>query len=654
MNELMGKTPFFRLLLPITGGIVSCRVLPDSSFFLAGLFLAGVLLIFLSFSQGEKQPFTYRWLFGAGTFIFLFAITLIQCREQTTRAECSFPDAPRTYLGTVQELTEDKARSIQCPIRTAPPDEKKVMLYLEKNDQARMLLPGDEIIFLARLEPFRNLGNPGEWDYAGYMHKKGYAARGYLPADQWRRTGREKLSPYMLAQQTRFRILTFYRSLGLDGETYAFIAAITLGYKAYLSDDIKEAFRASGTAHVLAVSGLHTGVIYLILNLLLSFLGNRGTGFLIRQWLIILMLWAYAFVAGLSPSVIRAVIMLSLFCLGRLRRSKGFTTNTLAAAAFLILLFHPFSLYDASFLMSFGAVFSILWFQPHLASLVRPHHKLSAYVWDLMTVSVSAQLGLFPLVLSFFGTFPTWFFLSNLLVVPLMSCILYSLVPLLVTGWLQASLSFIPEWLPQGFQQIVHRLTTATLHIVQFMESLPFAQLTGMQVSLIQALLLLLCVFLFSHYLFTRRPRPLIIALTSLLCFQLSLLQGQLQTTPPQLVVFNSAPASDISLFVHHKKQSLAIPENGFLSLPGKRILRLSDGSFAQYTADTTFPIDILILSQDCCFDLDQLCRLFQPSMIVLDSSLPRHAASRLSAVSRQQGIAVHDVRQKGAFSLTF
>ena len=654
MNELIGKTPFSRLLLPVIGAIVTSRFLPDSRFLPAGLSLVGLLFIFLSFIHDEHHQFTHRWFFGAGTLLFLFALTLLQYREQVSRTEYRFTGTPHTCLALLLEIPEQKPRTLACPVRIVSPNAEKVMLYLQKSDPAAALQPGDEIIFRSKLEPFRNFGNPGEWDYAGYMRNRGFAARGFIATGEWEMTGRRMRSPYLMAQRCRINVLRFYRSLGLEDDTYAFIAAVTLGYKAYLSDDIKEAFRASGTAHLLAVSGLHTGVIYLLLSLLLSFLGNRGTGFLIRQWVIILMLWSYAFLAGLSPSVIRAVIMLSLNCVARMKRMKGFSTNTLAAAALLILIFHPASLFDISFQMSFGAVFSILWFQPRLATLFRPVKRAASYIWNLMTLSLSAQLGLFPLVLYYFGSFPTWFFLSNLLLVPLMGVIIYSLVPLLLTGWLHGYHTMVPDWLPHLFRQLVQWFTTAMISIVQFMESLPLAQLTGLHISLPATILLLLFIFLFSQIVTTHRSRPLILALSALFSFQLLCLHRQLPTTAPQLVIFNSSSSSDISLFTAQTRHTIEVPDNGLLPHPHKTILRLSDGSFDHFTTVDTFPVDILILSRYGYFNTEELCRLFHPSLIILDSSVPHHAATRITNMCLARGTRVHDVRQKGAYSLNF
>ena len=271
-----------------------------------------------------------------------------------------------------------------------------------------------------------------------------------------------------------------------------------------------------------------------------------------------------------------------------------------------------------------------------------------------MTLSLSAQLGLFPIVLHHFGTFPTWFFLSNIMLIPLMGGIIYSLIPLLITGWLHAILNGIPELLLLLPRHLVQLLTTTMLHTVQFMESLPFAQLTGLHISLPATIMLLLFIFPFSLFFRKKQPRTLILALSSLLSFQLLLLQEQLHTEPPQMVVLNKRPNSEISLYVEGKYQPIMVPENGIVPHSQKIILRLSDGSFNHFSGNSRFPVDILILSHHCCYDMEQLCRLFQPSMIVIDSSLPRLTAASVAAECRLRGIPLHDVQQKGAFSLNF
>ena len=141
----------------------------------------------LSLLRDERQQFNCRWFFGAGTFLFLSALTLFQCREQEKHCDFHFPTSNRTYLAVLLEIPEQKERSVQCPVQVAPPFNKKMILYLEKNESAARLLPGDEIIFTAQPVPFRNFGNPGEWDYAGYMRNKDLLAEALLQQE----TGRE-------------------------------------------------------------------------------------------------------------------------------------------------------------------------------------------------------------------------------------------------------------------------------------------------------------------------------------------------------------------------------------------------------------------------------------------------------------------------------
>ncbi len=153
------------------------------------------------------------------------------------------------------------------------------------------LKPGDEIVFATQLQPFRNFGNPDDFDYSRFMKIKGFAGFGFVTAGSWRATGRKSFSIPILSQNLRAKALDFYLRFNLDRDAYALLSAITLGYKAYLTDDMKEAFRASGTSHVLAVSGLHVGIIYIIINTMFAFLGKTGKSFNIRQWLVILLLW---------------------------------------------------------------------------------------------------------------------------------------------------------------------------------------------------------------------------------------------------------------------------------------------------------------------------------------------------------------------------
>lgn len=654
MNALIGKTPFFRLLLPLIFGIIAGAIFPGILSVSLPTALAGLSLMLLSFFIRPDDQFRFRWLFGAGVCLFLFSLSLYQFRQHIESAELSPPGYGQYDLGVVLDIPEVKPRSIAVNVKTASPGKKKVILYLEQTDEARGLNPGDEIVFLSKVEPFRNFGNPDDFDYAGYMKNKGFAGSGYIPAVDWQKTGRETKSIPIMAQRFRAKALDFYRSFELDSDAYGFICALTLGYKVHLSNDLQEAFRASGTAHVLALSGLHVGIIYAVINLLFSFFGKSGYGFIIRQWLVILTLWAFVFIVGMSASIVRAAIMLTLFSLGSLYHRSGFTYNSLAAAAFLILIFQPSYLFDVGFQMSFAAVFAILFFNPKLSRLYRPPNKVVKYIWNLFCITTAAQLGVFPLVLYHFGTFPTWFFITNMLVVPLVGIIIYAAFPLIIFGLLRSLQWDIITVLYTFFQWVEKNLIELLLRIVYISESIPFAQISDKKISFPQLILLLLFIYSVTRMFVSRHPRPLIISLSALLFFQFTITYKNLTCPAPQLTVFNSPGRSEIAVFHNNKRHYLDITENSFVPHPEKCILLVSETNFTTHYTGEPFPLDILILSRQTSLHIEKLLGMFRPAMIVLDSSIPRYTAFRITQVCAAFNIDIHDVTEKGAFSLNF
>lgn len=654
MNALIGKTPFFRLLLPVIAGIIAGTFFPAVLPATLPISLCGLLLMLLLFLIRPDDQYNFRGLFGAGVYFFLFSLSLYQVNQHTISTRLSSSTVIQYNLGTVLDIPELKPRSIAVNIKTAEPDRKKIILYLAPTDEARELKPGDEIVFRTRLEPFRNFGNPDDFDYAGYMNIKGFAGSGYVPAGDWQKTGQRMNSIPIMAQQFRAKALDFYRSFDLESDAYGFICALTLGYRTHLSNDVQEAFRASGTAHVLALSGLHVGIVYAVISFLFSFLGKNRYLFLTRQWLIIVVLWAFVFVVGMSASVVRAAIMLTLYSIGNLYHRNGFSYNSLAAAAFLILVFRPFYLFDAGFQMSFGAVFAILFFNPKLLNLYRPAHKVSKYLWNLLCITTAAQLGVFPLVLYHFGTFPTWFFITNMLVVPLVGVIIYATFPLVIFGVLRTLQWDLISPIYTSFQWVEKILIELLLKIVYISESIPFAQISDKKISFLQLILLLMFIYPLTRFLISHRAKPLIITLTALLFFQLTVTHKKLSQANPQLTVFNSPGQSEIAVFQNNKRHYLPIQENSFLPHPEKRIFLLSDASLTHYQAKEQFPLDILILSQQSHFEPRQLMDLFDPEMIVLDSSLPKNSAVRITRECAALGIKTHDVTENGAFSLNF
>lgn len=230
----------------------------------------------------------------------------------------------------------------------------------------------------------------------------------------------------------RGHLLQQYREAGLNDESYGILAAMTLGDKTALSYETRETFNATGASHILALSGLHLGIIYMLLTLLVP--GRRWR--MASQIVTILAIWTFAFLTGLSPSVVRAATMLTVYGLLSIGYREKMSINVLAFTATVMLLFSPTSLYSIGFQMSFMAVLGILLFNPLLTNLIPAHilqhHTLLKWLWGMTTVSISAQIGVSPLIAFYFHRFSTYFLLSNFVVVPCAYLLLWGSLCLLL------------------------------------------------------------------------------------------------------------------------------------------------------------------------------------------------------------------------------
>ena len=253
----------------------------------------------------------------------------------------------------------------------------------------------------------------------------------WMPEVVYQKIHRAKLN----ALDLREKLLKEETRWNVDEEAQGVIAAMTLGDKSLLDKDVKNTYRKVGVAHILALSGLHLTIIYAVITMALGW----WRSLMLKQVITILSIWAFAFMVGLSPSVVRSSVMISIYALLSLGYREKMSVNTLAFTAIIMLVVNPRSLYDVGFQLSFAAVLAILVLNPLFSKVIPLHvlqrHRWLRFWWGLTTVSISAQMGTAPLVAYYFGTFSTYFLLSNYIVVPLASAILYLTLACLMTSW---------------------------------------------------------------------------------------------------------------------------------------------------------------------------------------------------------------------------
>ena len=274
---------------------------------------------------------------------------------------------------------------------------------------------------------------------------------------------------FFLMQRTK--LLDRLSENGVDGGVYAVVAAMALGDKSQLTKELKDTYAVTGASHVLALSGLHLGIIYTLLSLLLS----RRRWQVVSQVVIIVCIWLFVFLVGLSASVVRSAVMLTVYALLSLGHRHKMSVNTLAFAAIVMLLFNPMSLFDIGFQLSFLAVLAILLFYPLFEGVWSQSflmdHRAFRWLWTMLAVSCAAQIGVAPLIAYYFGRFSNYFLLTNLVVVPAATLILYlSLVVLLIPA----------------FAYLLIYVVNALNRLLVWMAALPGASLEGLHPTLIQ------------------------------------------------------------------------------------------------------------------------------------------------------------------------
>jgi len=364
----------------------------------------------------------------------------------------------------------------------------KAIVYFKKDSFSDNLKFGSKLLVNS---PWNIIGlptNPAQFNYRNYLYNSGIIAQQYVTDSKWKILNVSKNSSirkYAFIYQKK--LLDILKS-NFDGDELSVISALLLGYKDLLDREIIMTYASSGAMHILAVSGLHVGIIFMVLNFLLSFMNRIKFGNYFKAIILIVFLWIYALITGMSPSVLRATTMFSFIIIGSALKRQTNIYNTLAASAFVLLIYNPFILLQVGFQLSYLAVLGIVFLQPKIYNLYKSNNWILDKTWAITTVSISAQIATFPLGMYYFHQFPNYFLLSNLFVIPLATFIIALGIFLFLSN-LFLPLSYLIAFL-------LTKLLVFLNFSVDWVQSLPYSLTIGISISQLETILIYLIILM--------------------------------------------------------------------------------------------------------------------------------------------------------------
>ncbi|HRW62381.1 MAG TPA: ComEC/Rec2 family competence protein [Bacteroidales bacterium] len=687
-EKFVHQNPFFRFFLPLATGVVAGIFISNSWHYINYFIIALLVFILMChfFKLTQKFYFNVFWGIAASSALFLIGIKLTDLKKTNIT---QLNNSEYTCIATILEQPEEKPNSYKTTLKvhyikdTASWQKTniKILCYLEKDTIKNILNVGSQITAVIQPKEIMHSGNPEAFDYSKYLRYKDINYQIYLKSDHYFESNvKTKFLLSVEAEKIRQKLLAIYSHCGISGDEFAVLSALTLGYKSELTPEIKESFSTSGAMHILAVSGLHVGIIYLILAKLLFFLQRNKYGKIIQYMLVILFLWQYAFISGLSNSVLRATIMFSFIALGKIFSRYISIYNSIFASALIILIYNPYSIMDVGFQLSYAAVLSIVFFQAKVYYLVNIKSTSLDYIWQLVSVAIAAQLGTFPITLYYFDQFPFYFILSNILIIPLATIIIYLSFLLFLLSFSNI-LSF--------YVAIVLKYSTLVLNkMVFFIESLPYSKINEFLIDKVDAIILSFLVLLACFFIITKRQQYL--KFTFLLCiifFSYSIIDILYKSQQKYFIVHHIPNTSAINItygnksrvhlskginaedknfnyniapfLKYHQVKDLNLKLNDDntlfenLNFCQYNIIHITNNRLTQYKAFKKLKADFLILSNNVNITIAELKECFDFKEVIFDSSNKLYKTQQWEEECNKHAVSYYNVLTHGAYILS-
>lgn len=547
----------------------------------------------------------------------------------------------------------------------------KVLIYIQK-DSVSKPLPVDSVLHTEI--PFTEIKlalNPTSFDYKAYLNDRYIYHQLYLKPNEFIVAQHPSKTVYGAADTLRRTIHKRLMENNFKADELSVIEALLLGQRQQISKELQTNYANAGAIHILAISGLHIGILVFLLQFLLNPLSRFKYGKPLKLLLMISILWSFAFISGLSASVVRAVTMFTAIVIATHFRRETNTLQVLTVSMFFLLLFKTHFLFDVGFQLSYAAVFAIVWLQPLWKKLWNPKSFLPKSFWSLLTVSFSAQLGVLPLSLYYFHQFPGLFFVANLTIIPALGIILALGILVIILAYFQ----LLPAFLSTLYSFIIQQMNT----FVSWIASHDQFVIEHISMSFYQMIACYLLLIGFAQYFHLPKGKQLKIALCSILiCQGLWFFDRAKQSEmTASFSVFHQNKTSILAkqhgmhLQLFHDLDSIAFAKNYTINhqlnkVPNQVVSVERLQNVYQINDSYLFRIDslgiyqipklqpkYLLLSNSPKVNLNRIIETIQPSYIIADGSNYRSYVKRWQVAAKKQKIPFHYTGEKGFYAIS-
>ena len=691
VERFFWEAPLVKVLVPFAFGIFLQLYFQFANLTIVALLICVLLLLYFVFQKfSVKNIFKFSYLNGLliQLAILCFGIFITQLNDETNRQNYyqNFLSNANQIVVRLIENPIEKAGSYKALANVEQTGNQKsngtTIIYFDKKTYAKNLTYGDVLKISNHFTAIKSSGNPGCFDYKFSCQLQGITHQVFLKENEYTKTGNRSNPFWKWLYSVHDSTLNCIAN-NIAGDKEAGIAeALLIGYRDNLDKDLQQVYANTGIVHVLAISGMHLVLIYELLNFILKIINRKKKFLFINSILVLVIIWWFALLTGLSGSVLRAAVMFTFLQAATLLNKKTSVYNLLCGSALLILICSPFTLADVGFQLSYIAVIGIISLQKYIRNWYLPSHWLIKKVWELIAVSLAAQLVTFPICIFYFHQFPNYFLLANLIAIPLSTAILYGEIGMIFLSSVKFNL----------FAKFTGLITTWLITLmnngVEWVDSLRFSTVNGLQINPVQTVLIYIIIAFGIIWLVNKNANQLKISLAALLVFISWLVMDDWQINRQAKLVIYAIPHGSAIDFIdgknyssftdslvaqnhivqnfHLKPARILFSENHlskkFLSQKNEtiftfhqhKIIYIDKNNLAETLNNSASQADIIIVAHNALKSVNELKEKFSPKLLVFDSSNSTYKTKKIIAEAHQLGIKTWSTENDGALVMDF